>query len=178
MTPQPIVVAIDPGVQLCYYARLDHWGVLAYVGTSHPSSGSDVRVDTILVERPIFRAQDARYRQVSPQTLIDLAWSAARAAYSLAGSNARKVVELTPQEWKGTEPKPVQHARLLEVLSDAELALVGGEDTRYRVLASQRKGALDRWSRPGVSYYGRWTGHNVLDAVALALTYVGRLAKR
>jgi hypothetical protein len=80
--------------------------------------------------------------------------------------------------WKGSEQKPVHHARLLEVLAPAELEVLGGGDTARRILAARQKGALDRWGKPGATYYGAWTGHNLLDAAALGAYHLGRLGRK
>lgn len=89
------------------------------------------------------------------------------------------VTLLTPREWKGTEPKPAQHARMWAVLSPAERAVLGGDATRATIEKAIEKGALSRWTISGAECYpSRWTTHNLLDAAALGLVLLGRLEKK
>jgi len=89
------------------------------------------------------------------------------------------LIEVTPSAWKGTEPKPQHHARLWEVLTPEERAILGGMATARAIADAVRKGALSRWGKPGASYYPRsFTTHNLLDAAALGCWHLGRLQKR
>ena len=121
--------------------------------------------------------------------LIQLACAGATLAGACAAEADGTVVEVTPLDWKSSTPKPVHHKRMLwgytdergaehDGLSEDELAIVfsscGGSDTGSRVAAACRAGGLDRWAKPGASYYGSWTGHNLLDAVGLGLWYLER----
>lgn len=181
----PSVIAIDPGysargkgcacalavdglIGACWFAR---------PGEAQPVAFPHVPRNTIavIVEQP---QQDERSRGIPPETLIRLAWDGALLAGLYAGELGCPVVATTPAEWKGSTPKPVAHGRMWEILTPAERAVLGGDDTAAKIAAAKRKGGLDRWGRPGVSYYPRnWDGHNLLDAAALALTYVGRSKK-
>jgi hypothetical protein len=67
---------------------------------------------------------------------------------------------------------------LWDVLTGAEREVLGGADTFRRIAAAVQKGALDRWGKPGASYYGAWTGHNLLDAAALGAYQLGRLERK
>lgn len=183
MTP-PSVIAIDPGYAMrgkgCACAAVVH-GVLESVWFARPDAAhvhhkcERPASITVIVEQP---QQDARSWGIPPATLIKLAWDGALLAGLYAGELGCNVVAVTPSQWKGSAPKPVAHGRLWEVLTPAERAILGGDETEARIAAAKRKGALDRWGKPGVSYYPRnWDGHNLLDAAALALTHTGRLKK-
>jgi hypothetical protein len=132
-------------------------------------------VSTVVVERLQFRGMVDLPRA---SRLIDMAcagYLAAGCALACGG----ELVELTPKQWKGEEHKPIHHARLWGVLMAKEKELLGGIDTSRTIAAAVEKGALDRWRRPGVSYYpAAFKTHNLLDAVALGCTYLGRLEKR
>jgi hypothetical protein len=130
----------------------------------------------VVIERP---QQDGRSRAARPEDLMGLAWEGALLAGAYSCLNTAALVELTPTEWKGSEPKPQMHARLWKILTPAERLVLGGERTGIAIHKAREKGALDRWSKPGVAYYPRsFDTHNLLDAAALALVYGGRLAKR
>lgn len=120
--------------------------------------------------------------------LIQLACAGATLAGACAAEADGTVVEVPPLDWKGSTSKPVHHKRVLEGyvdiygdkhggLDQAACAVVRaacGDDVRERVDAACRAGGLDRWAKPGASYYGAWTGHNLLDAVGLGLWYLER----
>jgi hypothetical protein len=137
-----------------------------------PASSADV----VIVERPAL--QGDRTRAARPQDLMNLAWSGALLAGAYVGATHAELIEYTPQEWKGSEPKPVQHVRLWRVLTFEERAVLGGAKTWAVIEAARKKGALNRWARPGASYYPRkFTTHNFLDAVALGCYHLGRLER-
>jgi hypothetical protein len=177
------VIAIDPG-----YSARGEGCACAYVTGGYLTSVWFARSDSalfadvlpitptnVVVEKP---QQDSRSWGLPPSTLINLAWEGALLAGLYAGRFGGSVVAVTPSTWKGSVPKPVAHGRLWKVLTPAEREVLGGDDTARRIEAAKRKGALDRWGKPGVRYYPRtWGGHNLLDAAALALTHVGRLTK-
>lgn len=132
-------------------------------------------VETIVVERPAY--QGLRSDQARVQDLLNLAWSGALLAGAYAGRDGAELVEYTPAQWKGSEQKPIQHYRLWQVLEPAERAVLGGAATERRILAAREKGALKRWPAGG-KWYGTWTGHNLLDAVALGCHHLGRLERK
>ncbi len=156
-------------------------------------------VGVVVVERPALQGQ--KTRAARPQDLMDLCWSGAMLAGAYAGRDGCPILEFTPNDvrdkrciyhvkrsigsactcsrgWKGSEPKPVQHARLWEELGPAERLVLGGDMTRDAIYEARERGALDRWGKPGVEYYPkRFTTHNLLDAVALGCTYLGRLQR-
>jgi hypothetical protein len=131
---------------------------------------------TVIVERPDY--QGARSDAARVADLIALAWSGALLAGAYAGRDGAELVEYTPRQWKGSEQKPIHHVRLWAVLDAAERAVLGGAATERRILEARERGALNRWGKPGASYYGRWTGHNLLDAVALGCVHMGRLERK
>lgn len=174
-----IVEAIDPGVHACAcaWARDTHTGPRLYRVHFAPAgscSGTYVcnfeTPDLVVVERPEY--QGARSDAARTQDTIDLTWAGAQAAYSVGVP----VIELTPHEWKGSEQKPPHHLRLWEdCLTDAERKLFPA-DTGTRIMKAAEKCALHP-GKPGADYYGKGKGHevhNLLDAAALALTFVGR----
>lgn len=171
------LLAIDPGVAACACAAFnDQRLVGVWFEPASREALCDLAFDGVIVERPAL--QGDRTRAARPQDLMALAWHGAMLAGMFAGRDGAPVVELTPQEWKGSEPKPVQHARLWGVLDDAERDVLGGAKTERAIFAARERGALNRWSRPGASYYPRaFVTHNLLDAAALGATYVGRLGR-
>jgi hypothetical protein len=141
-----------------------------------------VSFDVIVIERPVLQGE--RTRAARPQDLMALAWEGAMLAGMFAGRDSALVVEWPANDtpgvrgWKGSEPKPVQHARLWAVLDAEEQEIVGGERVARAIFAAREKGALNRWGRPGGSYYPRaFVMHNQLDAIALGCTYLGRLER-
>lgn len=172
-----IVVGIDPGYSRsgegCAVAVLRD-GVLDSVCFARPGDWllRCAAVSNVVIEKP---QQDRRSRAIPPAVLIELAWQGAALAYSIAASSGARVVAITPSAWKGSTPKPVQHRQLWAKLSAAERAILGGDATDAAIARAQDAGALDRWSRPGASYYPRsFATHNLLDAVGIAFAYEGR----
>jgi hypothetical protein len=164
-----VIVAIDPGVRKCACAFFDGAELEAVMFAPFEYGWPGVSI--VVVEKP---QVDARTRTTT-NTIVDLAYSAG----VCAGAFRAPIKAVTPSTWKGSEPKPQQHARLWRVLDDAERKILGGDRTKSAVDAAVRKGALDRWGKPGASYYPRsFETHNLLDAVALGAWYLGRLEKR
>jgi hypothetical protein len=164
------LTAIDPGVRKNAIAEFVSGELVnaAYAPTIIP--------DLVVIERPQI---DARTRGIDPSNILALAWSGAMLAGELKGQGA-KVKEYTPTQWKGSEPKPLQHLRMIDVLGKREKAVLDeciGPDWIDRVHKAVEKGALKRWKVKGADCYGRWEGHNLLDAVALGLFELGRLKK-
>lgn len=172
-----------------------------------PASASPVKcgagVNQVVVERPVF--QGARSLNARPQDLMALAWEGALLAGAFAGRDACPIYELPPSDvtdkrcplhgkgpapgcavactcergWKGSEQKPIHHGRLWRVLTPSERTVLGGRATEKHIEAAKEKGALDRWSRPGVSYYPRaFTTHNLLDATAMGKYFLGELERK
>jgi hypothetical protein len=170
------IIAIDPGVKHCAVACLDSskliW-VEFQTAAKAIADTDDLTVAACVIERPAY--QGARTQAARPEDLIALAWSGALLAGAYAASGA-ELHEVTPQAWKGSLPKPVHHAKLWAVLSNEERELLGGLRTYDMIERASEKGALERWKKPGAAYYPRtWETHNLLDAVALGMWYVGRL---
>lgn len=168
-----IILAIDPGVELCACAWFDD-ACLRRIEfhAAHKVRGACSRIpDLVVVERPEY--QGARSDAARTQDLLALSWAGAKAAYRVGAPEVR---EVTPSEWKGSEAKPPQHARMWTMcLTDDEKKLFPA-DTGKRIMTAARKYALHP-GRPGAEYYGRGKGsevHNLLDAAALGLAYVGR----
>lgn len=178
------VIAIDPGG-----ARKGCASVLAVDGVLRAHAIEVFSRDTpralaldvasvcvVVIERP---QQDGRTRGVRPEDLINLTAEGYALAAAYAHEASAVLVELTPQEWKGSEAKAQQHARLWAVLSAAERRVLGGRTTERAIMAAREKGALKRWAPHSTAYYPRaFVMADVLDAAALLCVYVGRLAKR
>lgn len=174
------LIAIDPGVERCAVAvfvegmlseadfveaaspvRLPVWLNFACVGP---------RSLCVVVEKPQFDRRVSKY-------VLDLAWSGRGVAEACAAANDRSALRAyTPSEWKGSQPKPQHHSWAYEALTPKERAVLplGTADHIARACAA---GARDNWRKEGARYY-RGAGadvHNLLDAVALGLTHLGRL---
>jgi hypothetical protein len=117
---------------------------------------------------------DARTRTSAP-AVIQLAAVGGMLAGMFAGACGCHAEPVAPLAWKGSTPKPVHHGRMWAQLSDDERRVLGGADTLKQIEAAKRRGALDRWGKPGAAYYpAAWLVHNLLDAVGLGLWRLGR----
>lgn len=180
------LLAIDPGVAACACAAFES-GRLAHAWFERPTKDvselTEIAFDVVIVERPVL--QGDRTRAARPQDLMALAWEGATLAGMFTGRDGATLIEWPANDtkehgrgWKGSEPKPVQHARLWAILDASERDVLGGERTERAIMVAREKGALNRWSRPGASYYSRtFVTHNLLDAAALGATYLGRLVR-
>lgn len=158
------LIAIDPGVYKTACA-LYRGGRLYSVG--YGPDMQRVRADRAVCEKPQFDARVGVYN-------IDLAVAGAFLAGRLSTGG---VVFTEPRHWKGSRPKPVHHQEAWAELLPRERSILPA-DTYTRICNAVERGALDRWRKSGGSYYGRSQGsdvHNLLDAVALGLWYLGRL---
>lgn len=165
---------------MCAVAIADFQGVkaLTWVGMVVPlftCLGAE-RAYRVVVERP-----EANGRDTPPDDLIAITCAGFFLAGQLAGG---PVGVATPREWKGQTPKPAHHNRLWTALSASERALLGGDATAAAIQAACKRGAKDRWSKPGARYYqaselptvrGTKITHDILDASALNLYDSGRL---
>lgn len=182
MSALTLLAAIDPG----YAARGEGCAVAIFVegvlarayfarpdklGEALGDMGMRVGGSAVYWECP---QVDTRTR-VSVPACVKLAAVGGMLAGMYAGAWGATIRAVSPSEWKGSTAKPVHHARMWRTLHDTERWLLGGAATLQEIESAQRKGALDRWSRPGASYYpARWNTHNLLDAAALGLWAVGR----
>ena len=177
-----MIITIDPGVHACALAWLEnsHLQGTAFRAADAANlmwASPNWTISHVVVERPEY--QGLRTQASRPQDLIALAWSGALLAGRIAGATGAHLIELPPSHWKGSEPKPVHHARLWATLTREERALLGGDATASVINKAVERGAKERWKRGGAAYYPRtWTMHNVLDAACLGLFYVGRMEKR
>jgi hypothetical protein len=162
--------AIDPGVHKSWCSRFER-GRLVSVFYLHSTTMPDKLQDADLVlwERP---QVDARTR-VSVPAIVDLAVEGATIAGIMAGVLGCPIQAVTPSTWKGSVPKPLHHARLIQALNRSEVAILpeGSQDRIRAACAAMR----NRPGRPGATYYGSWDGHNALDAAGLGAWKVGRL---
>ncbi len=136
-----MLLAIDPGTDTGW-AVFDG-SMLVACGLRVPPVG---RWERVLIEVPKFRPGDK-----DPQALIVLATKAGEWGGIYRDS---KPEYLTPNDWKGSTPKPISNARVLAALKSNEGLL------------------FDRATK-GVAV-GKV--HNVLDAVGIGLHGVGRNA--
>jgi hypothetical protein len=184
MTSAPSFVAIDPGyakrgggcaVAAFQFGRLN----AAFFDRPEKWRGMPFPLDFVLVEQPQYEGgTTGRSTKCNPATLMQLSWEGALLAGMYAASHFTpgKVIAKTPRRWKGSTPKPVQHAALWAVLSLEETRILGGVTTGLAIELACEKGALDRWSKPGVEYYpSAFVTHNLLDAVAMGCKHIGRL---
>jgi hypothetical protein len=165
------LLAIDPGVhtQAC---ALYCDATLAAAGFDFHSCG---HLERVVVERPEYQGKRSDSARV--QDLLALAWNGARFAAMTAANCGATLHELTPSQWKGSQPKPVVHAALWAILTPAEREILGGAKTFAIVERALERGAARRWP-PNIHFYSAaWTMHNILDAAAMGAFYLGRLKK-
>lgn len=171
------IIAIDPGYARggkgCAVAEfLDARLVRVYFARAESACPPPYRVDVVAWEIP---TADARSRAKDANVLIRLAAAGASLAGVLAQATGATIEAVTPVQWKGATAKPVQHARMWRSLDAIEHALLGGDATLTAIRAAQRKGALDRWGKPGGAYYpASFATHNLLDAVGIGMWRLGR----
>lgn len=177
------VIAIDPGYAKrgrgCAVARFDD-RVLRDVWYARPD-GDVERLRASDAGEVVWECPqlDARSR-VNASSVVALAAVGGVLAGLYAGASGCRALAVTPNDWKGSTPKPVAHARLWALLTYWERAVLGGDATGMLIADAQRRGALDRWGHDGASYYGKSaaaTVHNLLDAAALGAWRVGRLPR-
>ncbi len=176
------VLSIDPG-----YAKRGNGNALALTLDGHlidtwyersctDRAGSHTSVlEAVVIEQP---QQDGRSWAVPPAVLIKLAWEGMRLAGTYAGLYQARLYDPTVNEWKGSEAKSVQHARMWAGLTAAERAVLGGDATWRQIEAAREKGALKRWAPHPTAYYpAKFLTHNLLDAVCLNKWHLGVLPK-
>jgi hypothetical protein len=176
------IIAIDPGYSkksggcaLAYF----HEGVLRRTWFARKGSPifHPLALDVVVWEA----AQvDGRTTVAGIETVRRLCEVGERMACRCARSTEAKIKRVKPSRWKGSEPKPLHHARMLRWLSDAELSIIGGRTSVTEVVrAAVENGAKRRWGIPGADCYDpKDTRHNTYDAVALGLWFLGRLPKK
>ena len=174
-----VLVAIDPGFSVksggCAVAIFEHERLI----NARFERPEKVCLDNQCVGAAVVIWEcpqcDSRSHAIAP-ALIALAAEGGTLAGMYAGANGCRAYATTPAKWKGSVPKPIHHARVWRELDGKERALLGGSATLDRIEAAKREGALERWAKPGAFYYGTWTGHNLLDAVALGLWRLKRIS--
>lgn len=172
------LIAIDPGYskrgQGCACA-LFGCGLLHHAWFARPDDVSEVMPDgaDVVWELPEVRPRE----DVSPgkaNTLIKLAAEGATLAGMYAPATGGKVLAVAPSHWKGSTPKPVHHGRVWLRLSTEERSVIGVPwEIEAKINEAKRLGGLDRWAKPGHTYYRSWPTHNLLDAVGLGQWYLG-----
>lgn len=169
-------LAIDPGAHECAFAGFDDRRILGRSWFAVVPDCAFAPTDEVVVER---MQLDERSYHIDLHGTFACMAAGLRAAGFAEGRGA-KLVQLTPSEWKRSEQKPVQHARMWDVvLTPTEREILGGTDTRVVIERALEKGASRRWKITGAKCYpSTWKGHNLLDAAALGLVYLGRMEKR
>lgn len=169
------ILAIDPGADTCACVTFERDRVVR-AEFALPPFWEPESPAIVVVER---MQADERTRHVDVRHVLACQWSAALCAGYLAGRTGAAVQWYTPTEWKGSEPKPIMHARLWEVLSPEECFVLGGPATRDVIARAVDKGASRRWRIDGAACYPRANVvHNLLDAAALGCVHLGRMEKR
>lgn len=170
------ILTIDPGAKECAFAYFAAWGGSVHLAKAWFGTVPDYGCPDVVVVEAM--QLDSRSRALDLRHVLACQANGHRAAGWAEGRGAR-FVALTPTEWKGSEQKPVQHARAWSCLSGEERHQLGGDATGARIEDAVRKGALRRWAISGVECYpSTWKIHNLLDAACLGLIYVGRMEKR
>jgi hypothetical protein len=162
------LIAIDPGFSrtgqgsACAYFEE---GMLLCVWFARPITAWPRHpVDEVIWEMP---QVDTRTYHSTPD-VIELAAVGGELAGIYAGHGGATISRVTPSQWKGSTPKPVAHSRLWEGLNVHEKDLLGGHVTLQQIEKARKKGALQRWKKPGGAYYPKsFDTHNLLDAVAI-----------
>jgi hypothetical protein len=171
------VCAIDPGADTCANAIFAR-DVLIAVSFALPPDWDPLADEPSIVVVERMQA-DERTRHVDVRHVLACQWNAALCAGCLAGRTGAAVQWYTPTEWKGSEPKPIQHKRLWAVLTPAERIILGGRVTEVAIDRAVEKGALRRWKISGADCYPRACKvHNLLDAAALGAVHLGRLERQ
>lgn len=177
------LLAIDSGSPLCAVATA--WdGALSWVGTAGLDSAYievPEQFERVVVEVPTVRGAATP----NPEDLILIATVGVRLAERFA-AHFSGIEEYRPAQWKGNTPKPPHHRRMWDALCDSEKKLLGGAKTLDAIDSACLRGARDRWSEKGSTYYrarelptvnGTKITHDILDASALALYALGRIRK-
>lgn len=178
------VLFIDPGVagRGCAVALFRRRVLRAAWLEPPPPTSCDfdpecqIPIDQVVVERPEY--QGDRSAAARPKDLMDLSWAGALLAGLYAGANGAAVIDLTPRQWKGSEPKPLMHKRALRKMSSVEILALGGQRTVQEIQAACEKGAKKRWKVSGAACYSSSSDtHNLLDAATMGCVYFNRLRK-
>jgi hypothetical protein len=174
-----VILAIDPGV--CFGRKkrgnlIDVDGCACAALTDEGRvdgawfdryAGPRVRVfDHVAIERPQY---DKRSELARVQDLIGLAWDGA----ILASSFGAPVTWYTPTQWKQSEHKPAQHARLWSTFTDEEKAIFPA-DSFAIISDALERGARSRWKPGTFDYPDRFLTHDLLDAVALGRHHLSK----
>lgn len=171
--------AIDPGVRQCAVAVAANSNLVdTRMVPSHEMPRPSSPYCDVILEKP-----QADGRSMTTDDAIALTEAGANLARAVAGRE-HSVRAVTVREWKGGVPKPIHHARLWAVLTDAERDILGGLATARAIQLACERGAVDRWAKDGKLFYrarelptvdGLKITHDILDAAALLMFGLGRL---
>lgn len=139
-----MLLAIDPGA-CSGWALFDDPGRLVSCGLDEPPAVG-VEPFRVLIECPKLRPNEK-----NPQAILTLA---VRAGEWGGVYRAQHPEYLTPNDWKGSTPKDISHARILAALDAKEQGIV---DRAGKGMAPGKR-------------------HNMMDAVGIGLHGVGRNA--
>jgi hypothetical protein len=173
------LTSIDPGAERCALACwLQDCTLAAVLDVGSYDWPTTWAAENVVVEVP-----QADGRAQVGDDVLRMALSATR-----VGARAALVSlsEHQPREWKGSLPKAVCHARAWAALSYDERELLGGDRTGRAIEAACARGAAARWKPHHNHYYrdrelpsvgGLKITHDILDAVAIGLWYLGRTSQ-
>lgn len=140
-----MLLAIDPGTDTGW-ALFDGPQLFACGLGTPPTAGPTLNIERVLIELSSIRPSDPR-----PQDILTLAVKSGE-WHGLYRAHAPTY--LSPQDWKGSTPKPTSHARIWGKLTSSEQGIV---DLALRGVAPKKR-------------------HNAMDAVGIGLHGVGRNA--
>lgn len=139
-----IIVAVDPAARCAYYAIFED-GHLKEVGSCGPKTRKKLPYSAKWIfEKPRKYSRFAVAHK-DLDRLVSMNSSLQRRIRKAGG----KYSEVYPQDWKGNVPKKIHHRRAEALLSEEERRVIPGPDQ-------------DEYD------------HNLYDAVALGLWYLGR----
>lgn len=177
-------LAIDPGAALCACADFEGPRLTRVLSTA-----PDHNPEWYL--RVVWELPQGDGRSMTTDDAVAVAAAGAELAGRSVATDG-KIERFTPRQWKGSLPKAVCHLRMWQALSDAERALLGGEQTAKAIASACNRGAKARWKKHANHHYsnrdlptvggqgspakaGLKITHDILDAVSLGLWYLGRL---
>jgi hypothetical protein len=158
-----ITIAIDPGEHRSACAVFDAKELvsLEWIKPGEVWPGVDM-IDQAVVEKPRLYPGHPR-----PGNILNLGWGGAL----VVGALRCLVHEFEPSQWKGSVKKPQHHMRVWMKLDPLERALFpAGTEVR---IAKGLKRLMKTRKVTGYSF----EAHNLLDACALGMFFLGRTPK-
>lgn len=151
-----MLLAIDPGADTGW-ALFDSARRLHSCGLDNPPEPEEAypaySLDEVIIECPVLRPRGEK----NPNAILKVARNAGEWG-GRYGEYCTTLRYVSPNDWKGTTPKDISHARLWSKLDAKEQGIV---DASFK--ASKGRNGLAPSKR-----------HNVLDAIGIGLFGVGR----